>query len=232
VRTRLLLTTAFSTLSILTTSIPLSAATDSSLSGKSASQVIALAKADSVAKKYVQITVTATVASSKLTEVVALGPSFGTEVLTFPAASASGTVENINGALYVKGNAGFLEVQLNASKTLGAKWANKWISIPSSNSNYSNLIAGLTMSTGMSSLFPTSKLSIDKTTTWHGKSCVEIKGVSQGSQGSLYVSASSPHLVLGVTQVAASSSLMPAKYGVAFSVSTPTGVTPISATGI
>ena len=231
-RTRLLLITALATATVCTTSISVSASTNSSLAGKSASQIIAIAKADTIAKKYVEITVSATVGASKLTEIVQLGPTFGTEYLDFPTASAKGNVENIDGKLFVKGNAGFLEVQLNATKTLAAKWANKWISIPSSNSNYANLTAGLTMSAGISSIFPTSKISLGKTTSWKGKSCVEIKGESQGSQSSIYVSTSSPHLVLGATQVAASSKLTPAKYGVAFSVSTPSSVTPISATGI
>lgn len=212
--------------------MPLSAATSDSLTGKSAAQVIAIAKADSIAQKYVQITVKATVGASKLTEIVNLGPSFGTESLNFPTASATGTVENLHGSLYVRGSAGFLEVQLNAGKSAAAKWANKWISIPSSNSNYSNLISGLTMSTGMSSIFPTSKIALGKATNWHGKSCVQITGVSQGTQESLYVSTSSPHLVLSATQAAASSSLTPSKYAVAFTVSTPSSVTPISQTGM
>lgn len=125
-RTRLLLITALATATVCTTSISVSASTNSSLAGKSASQVIAIAKADTIAKKYVEITVSATVGASKLTEIVQLGPTFGTEYLDFPTASAKGNVENIDGKLFVKGNAGFLEVQLNATKTLAAKWANKW----------------------------------------------------------------------------------------------------------
>ena len=231
-RTRLILTAAVATITMSVTSLPLSGASSSSLSGKSAAQVISVSKTDTVARQYGQVVVSATLGKSKLTEVVTLGPSFGVETIDLPSLKASGSLVNVGGALYAKGNAGFLSVQLNASDAAAKKWAGKWIKVPGSDENYTTLAAGLTMSTGMSSIYPTSKLSLGKQTNWKGVSVVEVDGMNSGTKTKVFVAAASPHVIVAATQEAASTVMETSKYATPFSVAVPTGWTLLSATGI
>jgi hypothetical protein len=208
------------------------AASQSDLSSKSPAAIAAVAKADSIARQYVDIAIHATIGKGSLTQDVRLAPTGGIEAFNFPATSATGTIEVVAGSLFVKGNAGFLTVQLNAAPASAAKWANKWISIPRSDANYAILSAGLSTSAGITSLIPTGKLSVKATTTRASVSCVPVTGTVSGTPTTLYVATASPHVIVAVSQSAANTQMTFSQYGKKFDLTAPKGATPFPATGI
>jgi hypothetical protein len=139
----------------------------------------------------------------KIDVTVASSDAFG--VLTYGGQST--TVRRIGRAIYAKSTKGFLEQQ-GASASQAAAEANKWFSIPSSEtSSYSNLKEFLTVSGLLSGLVPsTSKGTVVsvKKSTFDSQAVEVISGTFAGQKGVLDIATHGKPYVLRVVQDASS----------------------------
>jgi len=121
----------------------------------------------------------------------------------------SGTVLVVSTQMeYAKGDATFLEQDLQVSQDEATKYAGQWIAVPSSSSDYAALALGLTISPLLPRQAPSAPLRFTKPTTIDGKSVVGVSGNfdtperEAGWVGTqvLYISTAAPYLPIEMTQ--------------------------------
>ncbi len=106
---------------------------------------------------------------------------------------------------YGKGDAKFLESQLNLTAQQAARYAGKWISVPSSNSSFAFFVGGLTLSSMTSGISPDSPLRLSKPTKVDGQDVVGVSGwapdFTRGEvMDTLYVATAAPNLPVELVQ--------------------------------
>ena len=101
---------------------------------------------------------------------------------------------------YLRGDATCLENTLGLPPQEATTYAGRWIAVPSSSSDYSGLVTGVTDSSMMTGVTPSAPLRFTKPTTIDGKSVMGISGglgpYATGSVGTqvLYISTAAPYL--------------------------------------
>ena len=158
----------------------------------------------SVAQKTVQVTAHASVTAYGLSQVQVtdIGPSHGAQSETVKltgVGTGTETTRYVNGVVYFKANAIFLEIEFNITNS---KYANKRISVKKGQKDYTEISEGMYTSSISGQLSPVGTLS-KATVTYKGHSAIEITGNASATQGigkgkvHLYVSTQTPYLPLG-----------------------------------
>jgi len=227
----------------------ISAASSSSTSsatafaGKTPEQVVAMANAAALAKKSMHWVEDVKMGSGTTLQFVSdSGMTQGKQIIT--GTSGKGTVLLVSTQMaYAKGDATFLEQNLQVPQGEATQYAGRWIAVPSSSSSFAGLALGLTLSPLLPREAPSAPLRLTKPTTIDGKSVVGVTGgfdTSEGEQGwagtqVLYISTVAPHVPIAWTQhgtmaggAAISDSSHTSDYGESVVVTAPANFIPIS----
>jgi len=100
--------------------------------------------------------------------------------------------------LFIKGNAAALENIFGVTITSAATEANKWLIVPSSNSNYASSISGLTLATSTVGMDFSALKTVGPVKAYHGAHVIELVGKvaastsTPGGTETLYVTAGLP----------------------------------------
>ena len=162
------------------------------LSGKSADEIMSLALADAEAQGGVHYQLHATTGTQ-------------TQVITGDAGQTEGQQQVVTGSnvvdvqligtmAYVKGNAGGLQYTIGLPAAVAAAYANRWISVASSDPLYQPITQAVTLKGIFAQLRPSGTLTTGAPTTIDGQDAVGVSGglpgqVAQGVSGTavLYV---------------------------------------------
>jgi hypothetical protein len=106
---------------------------------------------------------------------------------------------------YGKGDAKFLESQLSLTAGQATKYAEQWISVPSSSPSFESFVGGLTLSSVTWGITPVSPLSLTRTRTVDGQNVVGVSGWAPDfTKGevidTLYVATAAPNLPVELVQ--------------------------------
>jgi hypothetical protein len=119
------------------------------------------------------------------------GPTAGEQTITGRGIVAK--VILIDTAAYIQGNAQAITGYFGFPPSAVATLANRWIAIPPSNSAFSTVSAGVTISSALSEVSLSGSLSETPGTTRQGRAVVGVRGTQSspdagGGTGTLYVS--------------------------------------------
>ncbi len=129
----------------------------------------------------------------------------GTQDITIKSAALTfvGTEIFVNKVAYLKGNAAALKRQFGTTTTKANQFAGKWVSVPSTNADYSQAAAGMTLGQVEGQFEPASPLTSKGISTVDGHSVVGITGSLPATQtkgsstitgtATLYLLASAPY---------------------------------------
>jgi hypothetical protein len=183
----------------------------SPFAGKTPAQVLAMATAAALAKGSVHIVDDDNIGGvGTMHWVTDAGTPQGKQIGAGSIGNCTILVTSAQVA-YVRGNATCLENTLGLPPQEATTYAGRWIAVPSSSSDYSGLVTGVTDSSMMTGVTPSAPLRFTKATTIDGKSVMGISGglgpfaptTSAGTQV-LYISTAAPYLpvafVLHATQ--------------------------------
>jgi hypothetical protein len=168
------------------------------LAGKSSQQVVSIALAAGMAKGSVHFVVSGEFGAnnSNGTAIHDQTKTEGREVDSGTGAFGNGTVLDIRGVAYIKGDAGFLYGPFTT--TQASTYAGKWIALHNSDQGYSDFAEGQTILQGLQDHLPVAPYSRPVFTTLGGKKVVKIVGAAVASDGpgttTAYVSAIPPYL--------------------------------------
>jgi hypothetical protein len=171
-----------------------------------------------------------------------VGTASGKQEVTIRNGKKSGhlTLLLASGTAYFKGDLLGLQSFTGLSAKLSAKYAGKWISVPSTSQSFNTVAGTLAVSTAASQLVALpGTLTRGRTATEFGQPAVAVDAAQKSSSGSLkltmYIATTGealPILVFGTTTVkgsaARSVSARFTKWGETFHVSVPKGAVPIS----
>lgn len=230
-------------LGLVTVLWPLSAATaagtpGSSFAAETGSHVLAAALSAAHSMGSCTSTSSARISGQAYSSVVLSTTTTGQQTIT--ASGAHSVVRVVGGVVYLDDNATALKDQFGVS---APKYANTWIAIPSSNSNYSRFAEGILLSSVLSEVSPSGTLKVSKVTTVDGRAVVGVSGhpnshmglVSTGTQ-TLYVAATGAHVPVeivasDVEQGARQTFVITFRgWGESLGLTAPTNSTPISRT--
>jgi len=210
------------------------------LSGKTATQVLALTVAAAKSQGSVHLGNTNTsgpagggtydVSASEGQQTVTGGTQGNADLLVVPAHG------------YLKGDAAFLQNSFGFPASVASLYAGKWISFVPSDPGYQQVVDGDTLSSALVESSPTGALTLTLTRTLDGQTVEGVSGglphdISQaGAKGSqvLYVSTTAPYLPV---EVVTSGSLDGqsgttvvtfSRWGESISIVAPSGATPVS----
>ena len=121
--------------------------------------------------------------TTKVTISADVAKTRGKETVSFTHNKVSGklTIYLVSTAIYINGNQSALANYMGFPAAASKKYANRWITVPSSNSAYTQLSSGLTMKTAFSLVPVTAPYTDIPTTTVNGKKVVGVKGSTSGS---------------------------------------------------
>jgi hypothetical protein len=126
------------------------------------------------------------------------GSNAGRQVITGGGARWEALV--VEGRLYISGDAKGLEDE-GFPSSVATSYANRWISVASTDSPYKSVIAELALYPALEELAPKGKLTLTPPTTRDGQQVIGVRGSVRTSTGStasgtavLYVSSSTPTL--------------------------------------
>jgi len=226
---------------LLTIGTPTLAATSPSslpagLVGKSAAQIIATSRQATLATTSMRVTLLGSISGVSISESGQIGATQASQTESYPGIAATGSLRVIKNAVYLYANAAFLGAQLSASQTLAKRWANQWLSITPSSKYYASYHANTTLASALSTVYPTSKASVQGVVTFNGVRCVRIVGALQTLSITTYVSATAPFLYEGDTishtGTPGSLTMTASQWGQAFTVLAPPHATDIATTGL
>ena len=155
--------------------------------------------------------------------------------------SSSGEARLLRGRLYVRESATLLAAQFGRS---APQWANKWLLLPAHDAVAVSLSSGMLFSSMIAQVRPTGTLRRSPVGTARGVAVIAVSGSANARLGltrgveTLYVAARAPFLPVEllaggrVQGVPTSLSVTFSQWGHHFSLSAPTGVTPLSATDL
>jgi hypothetical protein len=209
--------------------------TASGLSGKAASQVLAVTLAAARSEGSVHV------AATGPSETYDIGLNEGTQTIS-GGTEGNATLVVVPDRAYVKGDAAFLENDLGLSSSVASLYAGKWISFDPTDPDYQAVIDGDTVGSTLSESTPQGQLTLSSARTFEGQNVVEVSGglgealTKQGVTGSdvLYVSTSAPYLPVAFIQSTSLNGqsntlkLTFSSWGEKVSVRAPTGATPFS----
>jgi hypothetical protein len=208
---------------------------------KPPAQLLAAVLAAGDAQRSVHYVTTASYGGADIRQVGDAGITRGIQRMAFRKGARTGHVTVIVAAhtAYVRGDAFTLVNYMGFKSAPAAKYADRWVSIPPTDADYSTVAAAVTLHSTLHQLKLSAALSTTPQTTLDGQQVVGIKGRYTGAGGRtasaiLYVRATgSPLPVQETVRVGA------ARFAVTFSnwnqsmsVSAPTGAVPIATTGL
>jgi hypothetical protein len=171
-----------------------------SLGGKSASQILSLARAAATNADSFRFVDQAGTGTNETHLVGAMSSTEGIQVLS----SSEGTlqVRIVGTTIYVQSSESALGSALDLSKAQAAKYAGKWISIVAGDAPYQRVRKALLPSSELDPYFPGSNLKVEKPTTLSGHSVLPVTGVATSEAGTtatatIFVSTSSPFVPVG-----------------------------------
>jgi hypothetical protein len=185
-----------------------SPSSSSPFAGKTPAQVLAMAKAAALGKGSMHWVEHVKLGSSGTVQLVTdAGMTHGRQAVTGSGGTATFLVVSPHMA-YVKGDATSLAAYLQMPRPEAAKYAGRWIAVPSSSPAYAGAALGLTVSPLLPRVAPSAPLRFTKPTTIDGKSVVGVSGsfdtpeAAAGWAGTqvLYISTAAPYLPIELTQ--------------------------------
>jgi len=175
---------------------------------KTAARLLAAAQTAALAKGSMHWVEDVRIGSgTTLHTVTDAGVTQGKQIIT--GTSGTGTILLVSAQmLYARGDATFLEQMVQLPRNEATKYAGHWIAVSSSNSAYSGLALGLTVSPLVPRYAPSVPLRLMKATTIDGKSVVGVSGGFDASEAEtgwsgtqvLYISPPPPRLPIAMTQ--------------------------------
>lgn len=210
-------------------------ASASGLTGKSASQILAISLAAARSQGSVHIVQTGSFGGKAKTTLFDQSLTMGREMDS--GAAGRGEILVVGGVAYVKGSVSYLS-NIGFSQLDAAKGAGKWISFHKGQPGYGGMSSDETLAQTLADAVPDQPFSGPVATTLHGKPVLEITGIAtRGASGqvSIYVSTVAPYLPVEVVDNLAIPSGPPinftmrlSKWHEAVSVSAPSGSTPVT----
>ncbi|MGH8997021.1 MAG: hypothetical protein ACRDYB_13515 [Acidimicrobiales bacterium] len=210
-------------------------ASSSALTGKSASQILAISLAAARSQGSVHITQTGRFGGPSKSTMLDQSLTKGRELDT--GGAGKGEILVIGGVAYVKGTTSYL-TNMGFSQLDAAKGAGKWISFRKGQPGYGGVADDETLDQTLVDAVPDQPLTTPLATTLHGQPVFEITGIAnRGASGQVtfYVSANAPYLPVEVVDNLAIPSGPPinftmrlSKWHEAVSVSAPSGSTPVT----
>lgn len=210
------------------------------LSGKSASQVLALTTAAAKAKGSVHLSADESFAGQKETSEYDISGAEGKQ--TIAGAEGSSLTLVVGNVAYLQGDVTFLQSSMGFPASAASTLAGRWISFTPSDQGYQDITAGDTLGSALTEATPAGVLTLAKAPNVDGQAVLAISGglapteASGGTTGSqvLYVAETAPHLpveaVLHETQSGKSgtATISFSKWGEPVAVTAPSGAVPIS----
>jgi hypothetical protein len=157
-----------------------SASAASSLAHLPPAQVLTKALGAAVAAGSMHFTVTEGSSSSSSTDDQNASMDSGTQVLTY-SSGAQATFRLVNGAAYLRANAGAL-AELFPNKATAAL-AGRWIVTHPGDPGYEDVTDGMTLATALPEFTPTGTLTLTGLRTVDGKTVIGVKGVAPANIG-------------------------------------------------
>ena len=211
--------------------------------GKTPAQVLAMAHAAALAKGSQHWVEDVKIGSgTSLQFVTDAGTPQGKQTIT--GTSGTGTVLLVSAQMaYAKGDATFLEQNLQVPSDEASTYAGRWIAVPSSSPSFGGLTLGLTVPPLLPREAPSAPLRLTKLTTIDGKSVMGVTGgfdTSEAAEGwvgtqVLYISTVAPYVSIAMTQhgtmaggATITDSNHTSDYGESVVVTAPSGSIPIS----
>jgi hypothetical protein len=212
------------------------------LQGKSGAQIVALAKANTLAAGSVRLTQTVSEGAAKTTQVNDAGTSSGQVYFaTGSGASAgSGTIRRVGSSIFLKDTGAMLDDQFGKAD---AAANGHWLSIPASDRNFERFSTGVLLASATALLFPTAA-SVVGVTTYRGRAALEVTGglnrSAQGitGHGTMLLSLSAPYRPIVITYHvtvnthAATLRAVFSNWGERVPSTAPAGAVPIASTGV
>jgi hypothetical protein len=187
-------------LAIVAAAAPASAASSTSLT--KAQALVASAISTTSAVQSVKVSGNGSSSGKTVKINLTVGPNAAFGTLTYSGQTT--TLRRVGTAIYAKGTKGFLEQQ-GMSASQAKVEANKWFSIPSSDtSDYQNLDQFLTVSGLLAGLVPSAKgdkVTGSKLSTLRGQKVDVVTGTFSGQKGSVYVATKGKPYLLRVVQL-------------------------------
>jgi len=210
------------------------------LSGKSASDVLALTTAAATAKGSVHLLADESFAGQKQTSVYDISAADGKQ--TIAGADGNSLTVVVGTVAYLQGDVTFLQSAMGFPASAASALAGRWISFQPSDQGYQEITAGDTLGSAISEATPTGVLPLTKASNVDGQAVVAISGglapseATGGSTGSqvLYVAKTAPYLpveaVLHETQSGKSgtATITFSLWSEPVAVTAPSGAVPIS----
>lgn len=170
------------------------------LASKTPPQILSTALAAAQAQRGFHYEIEATVSSGSTETETVVGNASPTQgVQEVVIGSDEIEVELVDGTAYLMGNAGGLQNSFGLSAAVSSAYANRWISVPTSNSLYGHIAQTVTTTGIFSQLDPTGTLTASAPGRIDGQHVIALIGglpssIAQGVTGSaiLYVSTARP----------------------------------------
>jgi len=179
------------------------------LSGKSASQVLALARA-AASREGSYHFIDQSESSGKATDrlVGDSSNSNGQQELSGPYGLIE--VERVGTTIYVRGSEASIETPLELSQKLAAAAAGKWVSLVPGDAPYETISKALLPSAELDGYIPTGKLEVGSLSQVRGHTVLAVSGSAPAVTGAsgvatLYVSTTAPYVPVGGSLVGAGS---------------------------
>jgi hypothetical protein len=214
-----------------TTSVP------HDLTGKSATAILADAKAAAIESGWVRIDVVGNLGGATQTESILAGKTTGSQTLN--AGASQSMLRLIGPTLYVIGNEAYLK---STFAVPNGQWAGTWISITSDHVEYEPLASTMRIQDAITPQSSVSNQKIVGTVHYKGLRAVEIEGSTTNAAGTIkiatYLAYASPHLP--IAEVASGTtngqkvSLVASytRWGIPFVIVPPRTSTPITSTNL
>ena len=175
----------------------------SGLSGKTANEVVTLTTTAANAKGSVHLVASNTFGGQSDLSVYDVSGTQGKQTITGDTGSSLTLV--VGNAAYVQGDSKFLGSSMGFPASAASGLAGRWISFQPSDQNYSEVVAGDTLSSALSEATPTGTLKLVASPNINGQAVVAISGAlpadqtTGGTTGTeiLYVAKAAPYLPVG-----------------------------------
>jgi len=153
-----------------------------------------LARAQAAAHRTGSATVLVQVTQASQTETLAslTNRTEGFQVIT--AGNESAQVALVDGTAYIRGNEAALTNYFGFPSSDASQFAQRWVSIRSSDSGYDDVTGGVTLDSVLRALDPTGALQTGPPTSVGGISVVGVTGTSKTSNATVFVETTGAHL--------------------------------------
>jgi len=193
------------------------------------------------AQHSVHYTVDASFGTIRVLQVSDVGRARGIQRISFAKAGKHGMVTVVVAArtAYIRGTALALTDYMGFKPAAASKYANVWVSIPATNSDYSTVAAAVTLTSAIDEIKLVGPLVQAPDTTLHGRRVSVINGAAPGTSGlasaTLYARAAGPPLPVELVASAANGTRLTTKFSkwnAAVLPAVPRHAVPIARTGL